>query len=180
MTDKLFDCLLSQNRSALWLRTVSDYLKQRFEWKPTHDASLRVMWHLKYPEICHYQWTLCVNMGHPCLMPNFTNWNVNAEYGHCRWQFFYHTLCTLASFSALLFTNYKLVHNVHFTCPWVGLCSTLCPNSWGELLSEIQILPGLRKLFDCYRKNWHLYFLFAAEPPVVLSSSFNVMYIDQA
>lgn len=46
MTDKLFDCLLSQNRSALWLQTVSDlhYFMQRFEWKPTHDASLQVMW----------------------------------------------------------------------------------------------------------------------------------------
>lgn len=68
MTDKLFD---------FWIAL----LHVTFEWKPTHDASLWVIWHLKYSKICHYQWTLWMNMGHSSLSSNVTDWNRNAEFG---------------------------------------------------------------------------------------------------
>lgn len=79
VTDRLFVCLPSQIRSRLFLTC---YFIQSFDWKPTHDVSLPVMWHLKYAKTCQDQWTLCVNIGHPCLMSNDKSWHVGAEYEH--------------------------------------------------------------------------------------------------
>lgn len=82
MTDERFwSFTFSESSVTSTILDLHDFI-QRFEWKPAYDASLRVMWHLKDPEICHYEWTPCVNVGHPCLISHFINGKVKAQYGY--------------------------------------------------------------------------------------------------
>lgn len=82
MTDEHFwSFTFSESSVTSTILDLHDFI-QRFEWKPAYDASLRVMWHLKDPKICHYEWTPCVNVGHPCLISHFINWKVKAQYGY--------------------------------------------------------------------------------------------------
>lgn len=82
MTDeRIWSFTFSESSVTSTILDLHDFV-QRFEWKPAYDASLRVMWHLKDPKICHYEWTPCVNVGHPCLISHFINWKVKAQYGY--------------------------------------------------------------------------------------------------
>lgn len=162
MTGKFLMCWLFLDSFAPWPQTVPNlhYFTQRFEWRPTHDSSLQVLWHM----ICHYQWTLFEKYGSPSqFVPDFTNRNLYAE---CEqvvllniihlWLFVPHSFNTLELNLVGIFyiknLRLKIDHNTFaVTCLWV--CSTLCPHPWVKLPPEKQIPRGQRRFCWPHQKK---------------------------
>lgn len=128
------------DRQALWLFTFSESqysVTSNYFWLATLyrglTESLHMVHHCKLCDIWNMPRhvtinELCVNMGHPCLMSS-VSWNVNTYVFYCiiYLNFFFHHLISniLCYFAFHELYILKLVHNIHFMCPWI--CSTLFP-----------------------------------------------------